>query len=304
MQVASFVRTSFRYSKVDVHPGPHTQAAADPQADRELPRPDARLRFRDAGTGPAVLMIHGWTLDLDMWDLQAEALRDTFRVIRWDRRGFGLSSGRPGLAADVEDARALCAHCGVRSVAVLGMSQGARVATRLATESPELVSCLILDGPPVATLEGGTAVEEEIPIAAYRRIVREVGVEEFRKRWRRHRLVQLRSADPSTRELLDRMIDRYGAADLREPQPEAVPESSPPGSIDQPVLVISGQDDLPARVRSADILAAALPHCERAVIPGAGHLPNLDNPPFYSALLRRFLQRCSHPHSSIKVSHG
>ena len=289
---------------MDVSPGSPAQAAAEPQPDRQLARPDARLRFRDAGTGPAVLMIHGWTLDLDMWDPQAEALCDAFRVIRWDRRGFGLSSGRPALAADIEDARALCAHCGVRSVAVLGMSQGARVATRLAAESPELVSCLILDGPPGATLKGGTAVEEEIPIAAYRRIVRELGVEEFRKRWRTHRLIQLRSAEPRTRELLDRMLDRYGAADLREPQAEAAPEVSPPGSIDRPVLVISGQDDLPARVRAADILAAALPHCERAVIPGAGHLPNLDNPPLYNALLRRFLRRCSHTHSSRRVSHG
>jgi 3-oxoadipate enol-lactonase len=284
-----------------VDTGGHTQAAFPP-GDLELPRPDARLRFRDDGAGPTLVLIHGWTLDLEMWNPQVEALSDVFRIIRWDRRGFGLSSGRPSLAADIEDLRALCARLGLRSIAVVGMSQGARIASQLAAESPELVSCLILDGPPAATRKGGIATEEEIPITEYRSLVRELGVEAFRRRWRRHPLIQLRSTDPCTRELLDRMLERYGAADLREPEP--APDLSSPGSVEQPVLVISGEQDLPSRTRSADLLAAALPRCERAVVPAAGHLPNLDNPAFYNALLRRFLQRCTQPHSSQRVSHG
>lgn len=275
--------------------------AAAPPADRQLARPGARLRFRDCGTGTALVMIHGWTLDLDMWNPQFEALGAEFRLICWDRRGFGLSSGRPSLGADVEDLRALCASLGLRSVAVLGMSQGARVAIQVAAESPELVSGLILDGPPATTLKGGTATEEDIPMAEYRALVREAGVEEFRRRWRSHPLVQLRNRDPGTRELLARMLDRYGAADLGEP--ESPRELRLPGPIEQPVLVISGEQDLPARRRSADLLAASLPRGERAVVPRAAHLPNLDNPTFYNALLRRFLQHCAHSHSSERIPH-
>jgi non-heme chloroperoxidase len=63
---------------------------------------DARLRYRDDGEGPPVVFIHGWTLDLDAWEPQA-ALAPSMRVIRYDRRGFGLSGGTPGRAADADD---------------------------------------------------------------------------------------------------------------------------------------------------------------------------------------------------------
>ena len=59
-------------------------------ADRFLPVPGARLRFRDEGSGVALVLIHGWTLDLEMWSPQAQPLRDRFRIIRMDRRGFGF----------------------------------------------------------------------------------------------------------------------------------------------------------------------------------------------------------------------
>ncbi|HEV7445203.1 MAG TPA: alpha/beta fold hydrolase, partial [Steroidobacteraceae bacterium] len=63
--------------------------------DRFLEMTDARLRYRDEGTGPAILLIHGWSLDLDMWEPQVGDLSRSFRLIRFDRRGYGLSSGKP-----------------------------------------------------------------------------------------------------------------------------------------------------------------------------------------------------------------
>lgn len=62
----------------------HTSLAGETQMDRELSLPHARLRYRDEGAGPALLLIHGWTLDLDMWEPQARALADAYRVIRFD----------------------------------------------------------------------------------------------------------------------------------------------------------------------------------------------------------------------------
>ncbi|HVS78395.1 MAG TPA: alpha/beta fold hydrolase, partial [Steroidobacteraceae bacterium] len=71
--------------------------------DLYLPVAGALLRYRDEGAGPAVLLIHGWTLDLDMWEPQVAGLAGAFRLIRFDRRGFGLSSGRASVTADVRD---------------------------------------------------------------------------------------------------------------------------------------------------------------------------------------------------------
>lgn len=269
----------------------HSSLAAPRPADLELPVPQARLRFRDEGTGPAVVLIHGWTLDLRMWDPQVRLLADSFRLIRLDRRGFGLSSGQPSLAHDIADVRALCAHLRLSRVALVGMSQGARVAAHLAAESPELVAGVIFDGPPAGILSQADPVEEDIPVNEYRALILAGNLDEFRRAWSQHPLARLHTAPAPTRELLERMLECYRAADLREAPAEPPLAPARIQSIRQPALVISGELDLPSRTRSADALCGALHSCTRAVVPGAGHLPNLDNPIYYSVLLRRFLQQ-------------
>src|SRR6188472_428740 len=99
----------------------------------------ARLRYRDEGAGTPVAFIHGWTLDLDVWNPQAAALASSFRVVRHDRRGFGLSGGTPGLEADVEDVARLFDHLSLAAAALVGLSQGARVALLFALRHPSRV---------------------------------------------------------------------------------------------------------------------------------------------------------------------
>jgi pimeloyl-ACP methyl ester carboxylesterase len=96
-----------------------------------------RLRYRDEGHGPAVMLLHGWTFDLEMWDPQVAGPRDEFRLLRFDRRGHGLSGGRPDSQQDAADIAALCDHLSLARVALVGMSQGAKAALRFASDVPE-----------------------------------------------------------------------------------------------------------------------------------------------------------------------
>ena len=123
------------------------------RAHRELQLPGARLRYRDDGAGRAVVFVHGWTLDLDVWDPQL-ALAAELRVVRYDRRGFGLSSGIPSLDSDIDDLRALLDALGVVSPLLVGMSQGARVVLEFAARHPGVASGLVLDGPPPLAATG------------------------------------------------------------------------------------------------------------------------------------------------------
>ena len=245
-----------------------------------------RLRFRDEGRGPAVLLVHGWTLDLEMWDPQVSALRDSFRLIRLDRRGHGLSGGTPAPARDSEDLAALCKHLGLRRVALLGMSQGVRAVLGLAGAAPEQVEALILDGPPPLA----AASDPEVPLERYAALVRTQGIEAFREEWAHHALMQLRTRNPEARALLAAMIARYPGGDLRHAASRAqtVPRVRLE-SLAAPTLVLSGAYDLASRKRAARELTARLSHAELAEIPGAGHLPNLDRPDAYSRLCREFL---------------
>ena len=248
-----------------------------------------RLRYRDEGRGPVVLLVHGWTLDLEMWDLQVSALRGSFRLIRLDRRGHGLSEGTATPERDSEDLNQLCKQLELTRVALIGMSQGVRAVLGFASAASSRVSAVILDGPPALASEA----DPEVPVQEYAALVREHGIEAFRREWARHSLMQLRTRDPARRALLAAMIERYAGNDLQSPASgaELVGGRVRPEAVAAPTLVLSGELDLPGRRLAARRLAARLSDAELAIIPGAAHLPNLDSPDVYSKLCRAFLLR-------------
>jgi pimeloyl-ACP methyl ester carboxylesterase len=261
--------------------------------DSHFPVAGALLRYRDQGHGPPVLLIHGWTLDLDMWEPQVEGLGNSFRLVRFDRRGFGLSSGRASLNADVCDALALCDGLHLTRVACVGMSQGARVALHLCRIAPQRISCVVLDGPPRMLMEETAQEGEDIPLDEYRRLITRGDIITFRRIWARHPLMQLETRSAQPHALLERMTARYTGKDLLQELPEPADhwDATVAASLGTPALVITGEHDLPSRVRSADTLSRVLPSAERAIVDAARHIPNLDNPLTYNAVLRAFLER-------------
>ncbi len=271
-----------------------------------IDRGNAKLRVIVAGDGPAVVFIHGWALDCDMWLTQVEALSDRFRVLAYDRRGFGASSGTPSLVSDVDDLRALFQRFGIEHASIVGMSQGARVAALFARENADRVDRLVLDGPPALFVEdeGGST---EIPIEHYRALFRSHGIGAVRKAWLEHPLAHLETDDPAAHARLRSMIERYPGHDL------LVTHGASPSlqlrSFSMPVLIINGIHDSEARLASGAQLERLLPDSRRVLVPHAGHLPCLDNPAFYNDALRAFLReghaatrsaRTPEPHSQHK----
>lgn len=252
----------------------------------------ARLRCRDEGRGPALMLLHGWALDLEMWEPQVEAWRDTLRVVRFDRRGFGGSSGTPSLEADIRDVQALAERLGLARFALLGMSQGGRVALQVAaSDLCSRLACLILDGAPAEGAPEDASTAEEIPLAHYRQVARREGLEAFRAEWSAHPFARLHSAGAAERELLRRITARYPAADLLAPIPAVSDRSGPPAlpSLQVRTLVINGELDTERRRSMGAALCEAIPHAQHTLIRGAGHLPNLDNPREYNAIVQRFV---------------
>ena len=133
--------------------------------------------------------------------------------------------------------------------------------------------------------------EDDVPLARYQTLLRTQGIEAFRREWARHPLMQLRTPEPcrpGAARRHDRPLPRRGPAS--RPDAPRAPACARSRSA-SPTLVVSGESDLPGRVRAADRLCARLPCGERAVIAGAGHLANLDNPQAYNERCRTFLAR-------------
>jgi 3-oxoadipate enol-lactonase len=104
-----------------------------------VPVTSVDLAFDDAGSGPAVVLIHGHPFNRTMWAPQVAALRDRYRVIAPDLRGYGQSPVTPGLVTMAElaaDIRALLDRLGVESAALTGLSMGGLVLMELAAAEP------------------------------------------------------------------------------------------------------------------------------------------------------------------------
>ena len=89
---------------------------------------------REWGTGPAIVLIHGWPLDADMWEYQAVPLAEQgFRVITYDRRGFGRSS-QPWSGYDydtlTDDLKMVTDTLKVEDATLVGFSMGGGEAAR------------------------------------------------------------------------------------------------------------------------------------------------------------------------------
>ncbi len=121
-------------------------------ATGRLERDGVFLHCRSAGTGPALLLLHGHPQTHAMWHLVAPALASRFTVVMMDLRGYG-DSGRP-LADETHrayskremalDALAVMKHHGFDRFQVLAHDRGARVAHRLAADHPGAVERLML----------------------------------------------------------------------------------------------------------------------------------------------------------------
>ncbi len=90
--------------------------------------PNVKLYVKDYGTGDPVILIHGWPLSNEMWEYQMENLvANNYRVITYDRRGFGKSS-QPWNGYDydtlTDDLKAIIDQLELKNVTLVGFSMG------------------------------------------------------------------------------------------------------------------------------------------------------------------------------------
>src|SRR5437879_8071585 len=98
-----------------------------------------RIAFRRAGSGPALVLLHGFFGDSRVWRWQLEALSDEFTVVAWDAPGCGGSSDPPAgfRMADYADSLAgLIRWLGLDGASVVGVSFGGTLALELALRHP------------------------------------------------------------------------------------------------------------------------------------------------------------------------
>jgi 3-oxoadipate enol-lactonase len=257
-----------------------------------LERPGGRLAYEVAGTGPAVVLVHGFGLDRRMWDPQAEYLAARFRVVRYDCRGFGASGPfDPAVPyTHAGDLVALLDHLAIGDAVLVGLSFGGRVALQATLASPARVRGLVLldavlDGVPWDR-ESAAGLDEVA------RQVRAGGVPAGRAAWLAHPLFAAARQRPGLASRLAAMVAGYpgqrwlGQDPHRPVRPEPIEVLE---HVAAPTLVAVGDQDVPGFREMSAVLARRIPGAQYHVITGAGHMANLEQPAAVNELLTRFL---------------
>jgi pimeloyl-ACP methyl ester carboxylesterase len=248
-----------------------------------------------AGRDTPVVLIHGHSADLRLWEPQVPALLGAgWRVVRYDVRGHGRSSV-PATGYSWEhylaDLRALLDHLRVERAHLAGISMGGAITLQLALEEPGRVASLtLLD----SALPGfAYSPEFEDDVERLRDAVRADGPRAALERhWLTHPIFDGVRRRPEAFAALQRMVLDYPAADYLD-EAEYTPPERPAierlHEVRVPALVVVGELDLPDFLIIADILAENLPQARKLVVPDAGHLPSLERPEEVNAALLSFL---------------
>ncbi len=120
----------------------------------------ARLWYDEAGSGAALLLLHGGLGDSGLWEPVVPFLAERFRVIRTDLRFFGRSTGPAAPWSWHDDVIGLLDELGIESTALAGLSIGGRIATEIALAHPERISALLLVAPGLAGHDGRAYTED------------------------------------------------------------------------------------------------------------------------------------------------
>ena len=270
-----------------------TSCASPSPRSGTLDVPGARINYVVVGSGPAVVLIHGWALSLREWDDQINALAPRYRVVAFDRRGYGRSTGFADPSADPGDIRALLDTLHIRSAVLVGHSAGADVAIRFAAAMPERVEALVLYG-------GGEPDSFPVPapgltFAAVKAFGRRFGVDSLMRFVRS--LPQFHPSptrSPAVAARLDTMIAAYKGRDLLEDHPESGAFPRPLCDAMRrwptPTLFISGEQEGARWLEVSDSLVRWMPAARKVLVSGGGHGVHFDEPERFDAALLSFLQ--------------
>lgn len=252
------------------------------------------IAYEISGAGEPLVLIHGWSLNANMWRPQIPALRRKFQVINYDRRGFGKSSGGEDITWDADDLKALLDRLNIRKVHVLGMSQGARVALQFARRHPDRVLTLILHGAPAPDGIGIPFTGPDRPtFEEWTVLTKQQGLDAFRKSWSAHPLMAVPAGNAAARRSVDALLAEYrGTRFLTPVQPSgpvpAITMDDLP-RITVPTQVVIGDREVPYLQIVARALAYTIPHARLTIVPGGGHMINVIEPARYNLAILDFL---------------
>ena len=252
------------------------------------------INYEIEGDGPVVTFSHSLACTLAMWDEQVRALKNRYRVLRYDTRGHGQTSAPAGaytLEQLAEDLKGLLDGLGITATHFVGLSMGGMIGQVFALKHPAMVQSLTLCDTTSRYPAAAAPVWEE-----------------------RIKTVGAKGMEPMVAGTLERwftapfrarrrdVIERIGSMIKGTPPAgyigccHAIPKINVTDRLKElrcPALVIVGEEDPGTPVEMARDIHAALPGAQLAILRSASHLSNVEQPEEFNRVLLDFLDKAS-----------
>ena len=256
---------------------------------------NASLYFETQGAGSPVVFLHAGVVDSRQWNNEFNRFSVGHQVVRYDMRGYGKSEPVEGDYSNLADFTALMDHLDFGEPAVLvGCSMGGGIAIDYTLSRPEHVRGIVLvDSAPnglrldVAEPEIFARIEQaeeagDLALACELEV--QVWFDGSRPK---------DDVNPEMRKLaydMNWLAFQHDKKGLGERKTNLdYPAIDKVSEIEVPVLGVLGENDIPYMHEAMIWMADHFPDFKRVLIHKAGHLPNMDHPEEFAAILQSFL---------------
>jgi pimeloyl-ACP methyl ester carboxylesterase len=239
-----------------------------------------------AGEGRNIILLHDGMVNREIWDEQFPLLAKTFRVVRYDRRGYGKSSDPEMKYSHIEDLNQLYIQLNIDKAIIFGMSSGGRLAIDFTLTYPEKVEGLVLVGAVVSGFGYTSHMNTRGGHFDPRKFTDPVKVDEY---FIMDDPYEIYSENRSAKERVMKLLPSLSRENRIPTQPAAKVAVRSLSDIKVPALILVGEYDIPDVHAHAGAINAGIANSRREIIPGSGHLIPIEQPALFNEAIMDFL---------------
>ena len=267
-----------------------TQAGQSPVKTGYLEVPDGKLYYEVAGEGDWIVLVHDGNLHSVTWDEQLPIFSKSYKVVRYDRRGYGKSTYPAKPYSNIEDLAEVFRQLHIDKATLMGMSAGGGLVLDFTLEHPDKVSALVLVGAVVSgygysdhmRTRGGNLdpkiFSDPAKLADYMCHKDPYTFYEGNKEAKK------RGYDYLMNNLQNYRMDKYNF--LKGAKRPALPNLK---EIKVPALIIVGEYDIPDCHAHAGAIETGIAGSKRVIINKSGHIVPLEQPAIFNDVVLTFL---------------
>lgn len=254
---------------------------------------EGKLFYEMAGNGKTIVLIHDGLIHHQVWDGQCLEFATKYRVVRYDRRGYGKSPDSHTLFSDIEDLKQLFVQLKIDNAILIGMSSGGGLAIDFTLKYPHNVSALFLSGAVVSgysysshmMTRGGRVDSLKALLYDPQKVIQYFGWEDPYQV-----CPENIKAKKKCLELLKAFPNNVSFEKFNFMKPADRPAIKYLYEINVPTLILVGEYDIPDVHAHSGVIDAGIKNSKREIISNSGHLIPLEQPAVFNAAVINFLE--------------